>query len=263
MACAARRQHGDAADSVAYRQLANGQALRCGDPRLRNDVQGLSPRGHPQYSTVWGDAPLHPRSGELVWREHLRDSDLQSGTRSRAKSLWHLAHIPGVLRSADDPVSAQVHDASAALLRKYRRARHGFRRRHRDVAADLQADLRPCRCGGTCSLVHHRRCTDPGGHSTHRGWLARRTPGTPLLYADTAYALYGGPRGADEVFRRKPAALSLSIGTGTVCLCAPEEAVCGRERHTSVAYHVQKAIFSSFEGLAEKCLIKTLWPLEP
>lgn len=36
-----------------------------------------------------------------------------------------------------------------------------------------------------------------------------------------------------------------------------------REKQTSVAYHVQKAIFSSFKGLAEKCLVKTLRPLEP
>src|SRR5260370_6748563 len=109
-----------AADSFELRQLADGGVKRRPHPRFRNDLQGISPRSDSKYTTLWRDAPLYPRTGLLVRREHLRDSDLEPRARVREESLWHLAYLPRLLRPADHPVSAALHDPPAALLRKHR-----------------------------------------------------------------------------------------------------------------------------------------------
>ena len=100
------------------------QAVRRGHSRLRHDVQGLSPRSDPEHSALRRDAPLHSGAGELVWRIDLRDSDQERESRARQEPLRHRPHFPRVLRSADDSVSAEVHEPAAAFLRRLRRAGH-------------------------------------------------------------------------------------------------------------------------------------------
>ena len=68
---------------------------------------------------------------------HLRDSDQEREPRARQEPLRHRPHLPRLLRPADDPLPAEVHDAAAALLRHLRRAGHSGRRR----------DLRCCWLG--------------------------------------------------------------------------------------------------------------------
>ena len=81
------------ADNVVLRrvpcargELDDGAAFRRGHSRFRNHLQGVPARGDPEHSAVWRDAPVHSGAGELVWREHLRDSDHESvrGSRGRA-----------------------------------------------------------------------------------------------------------------------------------------------------------------------------------
>ncbi len=55
--------------------------------------------------------------------------DQEREPRARQEPLRHLPHLPGVLRSADDPVSAEVHVASAAFLRHAGLAQHSDWRR--------------------------------------------------------------------------------------------------------------------------------------
>src|SRR5260370_24246017 len=109
-----------AADSFELRQLADGGVKRRPHPRFRNDLQGISPRSDSKHSTLWRDAPLYPGTGLVVRREHLRGSDLEPRGRVPEESLWHLAYLPRLLRPADHPVSAALHDSPAALLRQHR-----------------------------------------------------------------------------------------------------------------------------------------------
>ncbi len=66
---------------------------------------------------------------------------------SGQEPLWDLADVSGVLRPADDSISAEVHDAAAALLWHVWRVGRVGRRRHCDVAAAAQTVLRQ-QCDG-------------------------------------------------------------------------------------------------------------------
>ncbi len=99
-------------------------------PRLRHHLQGLSPRGHPEHPALRRDAPLHPRAGQLVRRDHLRGSHLEPRARKRPEPLRPRPHLPRLLRPAHHSLPAQVHDAPAALLRRPRLGRRAFGRRH-------------------------------------------------------------------------------------------------------------------------------------
>ena len=65
-----------------------------------------------------------PGAGKLVWRVDLRDSDQERQSRAWQEPLRDRPHFPRVLRSADDPLPAQVHEPADALLRRLRRAGH-------------------------------------------------------------------------------------------------------------------------------------------
>src|ERR1700728_627172 len=116
MASAAGRQHGAAARSFSGGELDDGAAIGRGYSRFWDHVQSVSPRRDPQYSVVWRDAPVHSGAGELVRRQHLRGDDYQPVARVRQEPLRDLADVPGVFRSADDPVPTEIHDAAAALF---------------------------------------------------------------------------------------------------------------------------------------------------
>src|SRR6185312_7801837 len=128
MARAAGRQPAAAAHSVGVRELDDGAGERRGHSRLRDDVQGVPARGDPQHTALWRDASVYSGAGELVRREHLRDTNLEPGAAAWTEPLWNRANGARVLRPDDDPVSAAVYDAAAALLRVDRRAGHAERR---------------------------------------------------------------------------------------------------------------------------------------
>ena len=119
-------------DSFALRQLADGEVVGRRHSRLRHHFQGLSPRGDPEHSALWRDAPLHSRPGELVWRVDLRDSHQERDARARQEPLRHRPHLPRVLRPAHDSLPAQVHEPAAAFLRQLRRTGHPGRQHHLD-----------------------------------------------------------------------------------------------------------------------------------
>ena len=128
LAQGADRQFCDAADSLALRELADGQALGSGYSRLRHHLQGVSPRDHSQHSAVRRDAPVYSGAGGLVWRFDLRDSDQERDARAGQEPLRHRAHLPRLLRSADHSLPAQAHEPAAAFLWRVWVAGHCYRR---------------------------------------------------------------------------------------------------------------------------------------
>src|ERR1700741_2299080 len=68
----------------------------------------------------------------MAWRDDLRSADQECESGARRLALWHHADLPRVLRSADDPVPAEISVASAAFLRQLRDDEH--LRRQRDCA---------------------------------------------------------------------------------------------------------------------------------
>src|ERR1035438_8867558 len=105
----------------------------------------------------------------LVWSMHWKDSwspvSLEPEANARAKPLQPGADTAGLLRPADHPLPASLHDPAAALLRHHRRAGHAGRRGAGRVAAgaedlyrrepDVGAWAHLCDCGRA----------DPGGRS--------------------------------------------------------------------------------------------------
>ncbi len=84
----------DRVDSLLMRRIPSLCAnwlmaldLRRAHSRLWHYLQGVSPRGDPEYSALRGDAPVYSRAGQLVWRINLRDSH-PAMNRERGKSHY-------------------------------------------------------------------------------------------------------------------------------------------------------------------------------
>ena len=84
-----------------------------------------------------------PALASLVWRVHLRDSHPEREPRAGQEPLRHRAHLPRLLRSADHPLPAQVHEPAAALFRRLRRAGHPGGQRHLGRAAGAEDSASP------------------------------------------------------------------------------------------------------------------------
>ena len=67
---------------LPLRQLADGEVQRRGYPRLRHDIQSLSPRHSGAGSALRRVAPLHSGAGLVARRVHLRSAHLAMSTVS-------------------------------------------------------------------------------------------------------------------------------------------------------------------------------------
>src|ERR1700733_2817274 len=203
MALPARRQLHHAPHPLTRRELAHGRPQRRRHPRVRHNLQGLPPRGHPEYPPLRRDASFHPRPRLLVRSQHLRDSHLQSCPRVWREPLRYLPHLPRLLRSVDHSLPAAIHDAAAPLLRHNWSIWHGSRLRNVRVASDSQnrywpAHYEPPRPAlRHCRRPHPRRNPDDGYRS------ARRTPGTALSHSRPPRTLRSRPN-PSLALRREP-----------------------------------------------------------
>src|ERR1700723_1035531 len=98
-------------------ELDDGQAFRGGDPRLRHDFQGLSPRDDQGCSVVRRNAPLYSGAGRMERSQDRRGSDSQYRAARRPIALRHFAHSARFFRHHHHPLPDALYDAPAALLR--------------------------------------------------------------------------------------------------------------------------------------------------
>ena len=79
-----RGQRHHAQDSVAHRQLADGEGLRRRTARFRHHLQGLSRRSAEGRQPLRRTAPLHSRAGQFLRRARGRSAHPQHAARRAA-----------------------------------------------------------------------------------------------------------------------------------------------------------------------------------
>src|SRR6185503_309672 len=104
----AGRQLLDAAPALEDGQLADGQTLGRGAPRLRHDVQGLSRAGDQAHSSVRRPPSIHPRAGELERGPSRGSANREYSAAAERVALWALAHMAGDGRPDYGPFPAEV-----------------------------------------------------------------------------------------------------------------------------------------------------------
>jgi len=140
---------------------------------------------------------------ELVWRVDRRDSNQKRQPRTRQEPLWDRAHFPGVLRSSNHPLPAQLYESPASLFWRSWRVEHDRRQFPLgNPACDESYQPAAEHNEPAWVAVCDRGCADPDWRSAALHRLVGRVAGASLSpHGKQRTVHHRPPRAADLVGR--------------------------------------------------------------